>query len=584
MEKMSFTGRVRNFVDDRHNSISNMANKLSQLEPQAIASRAFRLFVVAIVAVISTGCQNFGSSNDLFDASLFDRRTNFSALTKQASQKADRILQKSSVEDRLAVLSGKKEVFSNIPVQSLELKSHVGDALVDSPLATSNTVVRAQSPTYQDSGFGYGTNDSNHQVAGGSTTDDSKVQTAAAQFPEFNTPGRDYIPGNGLPSPNVGSPNELNPLVQPFERGGNAPFPMNYADLDVYVAETQTGRINFGGAYNSDNGIVGQFIVNETNFDITRFPRNFREIFDGTAWRGAGQQFRLEVVPGANLERYLVSFTEPYMLGTDYSFSMSAYLFTRQYFDWNEKRVGGRFSVGRRLTPDLSINAGLRLESVDIEDPRVGTSTKLNDALGTSNLFLYNVGLVRDTRDSAFQATEGSYLSLGYSQAFGDYSYARGDIDYRRYKLMYERPDGSGRHTVSFGTKVGFSGKSTPIFENYFAGGFSTLRGYDFRGAAPLDGGVRVGGAFQWLNTVEYMFPLTADDMIKGVLFCDYGTVEQSVEINSDNFRVAPGFGFRIQMPGAGIGAPLAFDFAFPVSSAPGDEEKVFSFYLGVLR
>jgi len=71
---------------------------------------------------------------------------------------------------------------------------------------------------------------------------------------------------------------------------------------------------------------------------------------------------------------------------------------------------------------------------------------------------------------------------------------------------------------------------------------------------------------------------------VKGVLFCDYGTVEEDIEITGDNFRVAPGFGFRVSMPGAGIGAPLAFDFAFPVASAEGDDEKIFSFYLGVLR
>jgi outer membrane protein insertion porin family len=534
-------------------------------------------FAVALGSL--TGCQSspFASSLKTSGNGLFGSNSDLSSVGELALATEKQVLQRSTADDRLAVLSGEKKVFGQIG----SLASQPANQNIYQ--TTIQPVVRAQSP--ENDGFGYGSpDDSKNQFAVGGGNDKSRVQQAAAQFPELATPDRGYVPGNGLPSPDIGSPNELNPLVQPFERGGNAPFPANYADLDVYVTETQTGRINFGGAYNSDNGLVGQFIVNETNFDITRWPRSVREIVDGTAWRGAGQQFRLEIVPGANLERYLVSFTEPYMLGTDYSFSMSAYLFTRQYFDWNEKRVGGRFSIGRRLTPDLSINAGLRLENVNLEDPRVTTSTKLNDALGKSNLNLFNVGLVRDTRNSQFQATEGSYLSLGYSQAFGDYSYARGDLDYRRYRLLYERPDGSGRHTLSFGTKLGFSGKSTPIFENYFAGGFSTLRGYDFRGAAPLDGGVRVGGAFQWLNTVEYMFPLTADDMVKGVVFCDFGTVEENVEINSENFRVAPGFGLRIHMPGAGIGAPLAFDFAFPTNSAVGDDEKVFSFYLGVLN
>jgi outer membrane protein insertion porin family len=37
-------------------------------------------------------------------------------------------------------------------------------------------------------------------------------------------------------------------------------------------------------------------------------------------------------------------------------------------------------------------------------------------------------------------------------------------------------------------------------------------------------------------------------------------------------------------MPALGGGAPLAFDFAFPVSSAEGDDEKIFSFYISANR
>ena len=224
------------------------------------------------------------------------------------------------------------------------------------------------------------------------------------------------------------------------------------------------------------------------------------------------------------------------------------------------------------------------MEDVEISDPRTNDSPTLNESLGDSDLYLFNVGLIRDTRDHPFLATEGSYLSLMYTQGFGDFDYPRGDVEYRRYRLLYERPDGSGRHTVSFGTKLGITGSSTPIYENYFAGGFSTIRGYEFRGAAPLENGIRVGGEFQWLNTLEYTFPLTADDMIKGVAFCDFGTVEEEVTLNGDNFRVAPGVGLRVHVPALGGGAPLAFDFAFPVNSATGDEEQVFSFYISANR
>ena len=528
------------------------------------------LLMVAGASLSVTGCANW-SGNKINFADWEPSPIQLSQLDPQdrLGRLAGAALQQSTSQ---AKNDSSNSFVATNSIQSRQPKSERQFGAQDS---ASHQVMRAQSPDDTNS-FG-----SVQQANENAVDPESRVAQTAMQYPEIKAQG-----GNpsGINSINIGAPDELNPFNVPYERDVLANFPQNYADLDIYVTETQTGRINFGGAYNSDNGIVGQFIIDEKNFDIWRFPRSFRDISDGTAWRGAGQQFRLEIVPGANLERYLVNFTEPYFRGTDFSFSASGYLFTRQYFDWDEERLGGRFAFGRRLNQDISVSAGVRLESVTMKNPRTSASAELNDAIGNSNLFLGTLGLIRDTRDSQFAATTGSYFSATYSQAFGDYSFARGDVDYRRYRLLYERPDGSGRHTLSFGTKLGFSGSSTPIFENYYAGGFSTMRGFDFRGAAPIENGVRVGGEFQWLNSVEYMFPMTADDMIKGVLFCDFGTVERSIELNSENFRVAPGFGFRINMPGAGIGAPLAFDFAFPVAQADGDDEKVFSFYLGVLR
>lgn len=554
------------------------------------------LSVVFVIGVCSlVGCQQPLFKNKTGLNKLFEKDQDLSQLISDSTPNS---LSETSLENRLEALgiAGKptppfanqdKIASSSSESARKSFSTTTRSINNSSEPAHSPVLIRAQSPDQDANRNSFPVSQASpNQLAQDQDEDKSKV--VQAQYPENVVPGKLPI-GNGLASPNVGSPNEMNPLIQPYERGGVASdwTPDSYferADVDIYVSDTQTGRFNFGGAYNSENGIVGQFTIDEKNFDIMRWPRSFREITDGTAWRGGGQTFRLELVPGANLERYLVSITEPNLLGSEITLNASAYLFDRNYFDWDEHRAGGKFAIGRQLTPYLSINSGIRLESVTVDNPRLDTSSELNNSLGTSNLYLANVGIVRDTRDNIMQATTGSLFTLNFSQAFGDYSYSRGDIDLKTYKLLYQRPDGSGRHTVSFGTKLGFTGNSTPIFENYFAGGFSTLRGFDFRGASPLQGGVRVGGEFQWLNSVEYMFPITASDSVKGVLFCDYGTVEEDIEITADNFRVAPGFGFRVSMPGAGIGAPLAFDFAFPVASAEGDDEKVFSFYLGVLR
>lgn len=366
---------------------------------------------------------------------------------------------------------------------------------------------------------------------------------------------------------------------------GNTGSGANFADLDVYVTEGQTGKFLFGGAYNSDAGVTGQIIIDERNFDLLRFPRSFRDVIEGRAFRGGGQRFRMELVPGSRVQRYMVSLTEPYLLDSNVSLRVSGYFFNRNYFDWDEERLGGEIQLGYRLTPDLSLGVSVRAENIDVSNPRLNTSPQLNSVLGDTDLYVGRFTLTHDTRDHPFLPTEGRYMEIGLSQGFGEYDFGRADLDMRKYFLLYQRPDRSGRHTLSVGTRLGFSGTDTPIMENYFAGGFSTMRGFDFRGASPVEGGVIVGGRFQWLNTVEYTFPLTADDMVKGVAFVDYGTVEQNVTLDADSFRVAPGLGLRIHMPAAGAGgAPLAFDFAVPLMRDETDDTKIFSFYLGFIR
>jgi len=367
-------------------------------------------------------------------------------------------------------------------------------------------------------------------------------------------------------------------VLPPMEQLPGTPVP-----VDVLVEEARTGRFMFGAGVNSDAGVTGQITVDERNFDLFGFPRSWSDLWNGEAWRGAGQGFRLEAMPGNRVQRYLVSFTEPYLLGTHVSLTTSGYLFDRGYYDWDENRVGGRLGLGYRLTPDLSVSASLRMEDVDISSPRVLGLPALDSVLGSNDLYSARYTLRHDTRDMPFLPTEGHLIELSFEHAFGEYDYPRGEIDYRRYFLIRERPDGSGRHVLAASLGAGVTGPDTPIFENYFAGGFTTLRGFDFRGASPVDHTVTVGGRFRLLGSFEYMLPLTADDMIRAVAFVDYGTVEEDVRINWDNFRVAPGFGFRISVPALGP-APLAFDFAFPVCMADTDDEQVFSFFVGFGR
>jgi outer membrane protein insertion porin family len=360
------------------------------------------------------------------------------------------------------------------------------------------------------------------------------------------------------------------------------PYPQQSVDIIFEGQETQTGRLQVGAGINSDAGVIGNIVIDERNFDWMRVPRSWEDIRNGTAFRGQGQRFRIDASPGSEVNRYLVSFQEPYLFDTPLSLGLSGSYFDRRFNDWDESRLGGRVSFGYQwLENDLSTVGSYRGESVEISNPSNPTEPDLAAALGTNALHGFKLAVINDTRDSAFLPTQGHYLEVSGEYVTGTFEYPRVEADFRTYYLLSERPDHSGRHVLSYATNVGWLGDDAPIYDRFYAGGFSTMRGFDFRGASPVNEGVEVGGDFQWLNSLQYLFPITADDMLHGVVFCDFGTVEPEVQI--EDFRVAPGVGLRVTVPAMGP-APIALDFAFPVSKAPTDDEQVFSFSLGFSR
>ena len=352
-----------------------------------------------------------------------------------------------------------------------------------------------------------------------------------------------------------------------------------WLDINVNAAEGRTGRLMFGAGVNSNSGLVGSFVWDESNFDILRPPRTLSDIIEGRAWRGGGQRFRIEAAPGNQVSRYAVSWTDPYFLYTDYSFGVSGFYFNRFYPNWTEDRYGGRVSLGKQFTPEWSGSLALRLEDVEMRNPQPAEPASVTPFIGSNFLSTLRTSVTHDTRDSSMMPTEGHYVDGGYEQAFGEFTFPKVDVDARQYFTMYNRPDGTGRHVLTVAGNLGVSGSDTPTFERYFAGGFQSFRGFAYRGVTPRESGFTTGGIFQALGTVEYRIPVTADDMINVVAFSDFGTVDDSVSLSK--FRTSVGFGFRVVIPAMGP-VPLAFDFAFPILAQDDDQKRIFSFYVGI--
>lgn len=349
-------------------------------------------------------------------------------------------------------------------------------------------------------------------------------------------------------------------------------------DILVKVQEAPTGSFLLGVGVNSDAGLSGSVVLNEKNFDITHVPTSLDELLSGRAFRGGGQEFRLEAVPGNTFQRYSMSFREPSLFDSPYSLGVSGYFFTRGYTGYNEQRLGGRFVLGRKLNQFWTATASLRLENVDIFSVPWNAPPAISDYQGSNFLGGGRIALTRDTRDSYLRPTSGSQFEAGFEQCFGSYTFPLYTMEGSKFFTTYQRPDGSGRHVLALRNQTSFAGSDTPVYERFFAGGFRSIRGFSFRGVGPFENGYNVGGTFMFLNSIEYQVPLLASDKLFAVAFLDSGTVEQKVDIT--DYRVTAGFGFRIQVPMLGP-VPIALDFGVPIVKGPNDQKQLFSFWLG---
>jgi RNA polymerase sigma factor (sigma-70 family) len=109
--------------------------------------------------------------------------------------------------------------------------------------------------------------------------------------------------------------------------------------FELNMQEQRTGNLIFGVGVNSDVGLTGIIMLNERNFDILRPPTSSDDIINGAAWRGAGQEMRIEAVPGTQLQRYTGTFREPFLLDSPYSLTVSGYYHERQCNEDTEEHI-----------------------------------------------------------------------------------------------------------------------------------------------------------------------------------------------------------------------------------------------------
>ncbi len=406
-----------------------------------------------------------------------------------------------------------------------------------------------------------------------------------------------------------------------FESGSveaqTVPVPGSNDQVDVVfnVKETTSGSFTFGFGYSQLSGLTTTLQLSQNNF------------------LGTGNQISTEIQRNAYLQRYSFSFLNPYF--TDEGMSLGYNLWWREFdnSDFNTAQysstsAAGQVVFGVPLTENDSISVVFGIDRNQIlAYPGSSPQSVVDyiDAFGKSTFHSWRteLGWARDTRNDFYAPSYGTYqrasaeITLPGSTAeyyklnyeFSKYwPLNRALVLNTRFQLGYG--DSYGKDTIRITCtlqgqqppipKATYSdadcapgstferalvGTGLPFFENFYAGGVRSVRGYRDNTLGPVDFAAYstlrqpIGGSLKTVGSLEMFFPTLLDTTSARVsAFVDVGNVFKDVHsYNTSELRASAGVALLWRAP---VG-PISISYAFPFRNQPDDELERLQFTFG---
>jgi len=210
----------------------------------------------------------------------------------------------------------------------------------------------------------------------------------------------------------------------------------------------------------------------------------------------------------------------------------------------------------------------------------------VNQVGETTDAVIATASWIRDTRDSAVWTTRGIV-----SRAIGEVTLPV--LDQRYYKTTYQLQwwyPVTDFFTLLLNGEVGWGGGYStgvlPFYKNFYAGGVSSVRGFQQSSLGPQDpaGGV-LGGIRRTVGNAEILFPMpgmTQERSVRLGAFFDVGQVWNPDVPGQDlsevgGFRYSAGLSFGWNSPFG----PLRLFIAQPLNEKEGDRIQRFQFTFG---
>ncbi|NUS39057.1 MAG: outer membrane protein assembly factor BamA [Lysobacter sp.] len=411
----------------------------------------------------------------------------------------------------------------------------------------------------------------------------------------------------------------------------NKPVPGSSDQVDVVfnVKETTSGSFIFGLGYAQLAGLTTSIQVSQNNF------------------LGTGNRVAVEAERNRYMQRYSFSFTDPYF--TDEGLSLGYNVWYREFDNsnfntaaYNTTSGAAQVVLGLPITENDTITALFGIDSNQIQAyPGVSPPSFVDylDALNHRTFHAWRTQLAwaRDTRNDYFTPTAGTFqqISAELTLPGSTVEYFKLNYTFSKYWPISRALVLNTRAEIGWGDSYGsdsvrnvcytggtfqdtdnnpatppvfvpgpapsqpcltnspdyqktITATGLPFFENFYAGGVRSVRGFRDNTLGPREGLYAgapysqqqpVGGALKTVGSLEMYFPsLIKSPSARVSAFVDFGNVYRSVgAFDAKELRASAGAAILWRAP---VG-PISISYSFPFRKQPGDELERLQFTFG---
>ncbi|MEM9244001.1 MAG: outer membrane protein assembly factor BamA [Pseudomonadota bacterium] len=373
-------------------------------------------------------------------------------------------------------------------------------------------------------------------------------------------------------------------LQLPYIRGVDVqttpvPGKPNEEDVNYKVKEYPSASFSAGLGYNDAYGPLFNAAFNQKNF------------------LGTGNQFGVNFQRATYLTQYAVNYNNPYYtnsgIGRGFNFDYQKYNASQiNITDYTTNTLSANMYYSIPISTRTSYQIGYGYENLSLKlgsTPSTETQSFV-DSFGTRFYQLVaNLGWNYRNFDRAIMPTKGTSQSLGLSitapiSKNKSLSYYRALYALKFFQPLYKRSWlFTARGNLGYANGYGRFSSKLPFFENFYAGGMDSVRGYVANTLGPQDSqGNSIGGNVLIDGSAGVVFPNPAGHNIRTTWFVDGGNVFNSPRrlsgIVGKQFRYSTGVEVDWLSP---FGATLRFALAQALNASSSDQKQFFSFSLG---